>query len=305
MADVDIINHVKEIEKSIQEGDVKVEIKNAFRPVNASQMVLRVMQHLEGWKPTAESLKKTNAGICLNNLRKHPNSSDEIKTLARGYITKWKEELMKADKAAPEKKPLPKVTIERKNSNSPAPSTPTPITPNLRDRNFKVDKVNPKSVGDKVRDKTIELFYAAVGLGSDESSTSILSTATNIEAALYKEYNGVSDKYKSQFRTLSANLKDKDNPKLRENLLNGTITPEAFVVMGPDDLMSDELRKAAAEAKRKNMMNSMTAPPQEAETDSFKCGKCGKRKCTYYQKQTRSADEPMTTFVVCIVVVAF
>ena len=33
----------------------------------------------------------------------------------------------------------------------------------------------------------------------------------------------------------------------------------------------------------------------------FKCGRCKNRKCTYYQKQTRSADEPMTTFVTCTV----
>lgn len=32
----------------------------------------------------------------------------------------------------------------------------------------------------------------------------------------------------------------------------------------------------------------------QAETDQFKCGKCGHRKTTYYQMQTRSADEPMT-----------
>ena len=27
---------------------------------------------------------------------------------------------------------------------------------------------------------------------------------------------------------------------------------------------------------------------------------CGKNKCTYYELQTRSADEPMTTFVSCL-----
>lgn len=32
----------------------------------------------------------------------------------------------------------------------------------------------------------------------------------------------------------------------------------------------------------------------QAETDAFKCGRCQQRKCTYYQMQTRSADEPMT-----------
>ena len=32
---------------------------------------------------------------------------------------------------------------------------------------------------------------------------------------------------------------------------------------------------------------------------AFKCGKCKSMKTTYYQLQTRSADEPMTTFVTC------
>jgi len=35
-------------------------------------------------------------------------------------------------------------------------------------------------------------------------------------------------------------------------------------------------------------------------TSDFKCGKCKSNECTYYQMQTRSADEPMTTFVNCM-----
>jgi DNA-directed RNA polymerase subunit M/transcription elongation factor TFIIS len=35
-------------------------------------------------------------------------------------------------------------------------------------------------------------------------------------------------------------------------------------------------------------------------TDRFLCGKCGKRECTYYELQTRSADEPMTIFITCL-----
>ena len=38
----------------------------------------------------------------------------------------------------------------------------------------------------------------------------------------------------------------------------------------------------------------------EAATDTFTCRKCKLNKCTYYQMQTRSADEPMTTFVTCL-----
>ena len=38
----------------------------------------------------------------------------------------------------------------------------------------------------------------------------------------------------------------------------------------------------------------------EASTDTFTCRKCKSKECTYYQMQTRAADEPMTTFVTCI-----
>jgi DNA-directed RNA polymerase subunit M/transcription elongation factor TFIIS len=35
-------------------------------------------------------------------------------------------------------------------------------------------------------------------------------------------------------------------------------------------------------------------------TDMFKCPRCKKRNCTYFELQTRSADEPMTTFITCL-----
>ena len=38
---------------------------------------------------------------------------------------------------------------------------------------------------------------------------------------------------------------------------------------------------------------------QGTHTDLLQCGKCKKKNCTYNQIQTRSADEPMTTFVLC------
>ena len=38
----------------------------------------------------------------------------------------------------------------------------------------------------------------------------------------------------------------------------------------------------------------------EAMTDMFKCGRCKLRKCTYYELQTRSADEGMTIFITCV-----
>ncbi|KAJ3415633.1 RNA polymerase II elongation factor [Chytridiales sp. JEL 0842] len=297
--DKDVIKWRKEIEEAIADGNHKV--------------VVATLKMFEPWKPTTESLKNTKIGLFLNELRKHSNANDEIIALAKGYITKWKNMIAKeVGAAAPSPATKnPTVKIERKMStNSVDSSTKTvdsPRTPPstsagtpLRERSYKIDGVSAKSVGDRIRDKTIELIYAAVGMGTDHDSERILKIATKIEAALHTEHKGTSDKYKSQFRTLVANFKDKENSQLRERVLTGELTPGFLATATSDDLMSDNMKKAQEEAQKHALHFAVTAPKQEAETDAFKCGRCGKRQCTYYQKQTRSADEPMTTFVVSV-----
>jgi DNA-directed RNA polymerase subunit M/transcription elongation factor TFIIS len=49
--------------------------------------------------------------------------------------------------------------------------------------------------------------------------------------------------------------------------------------------------------KRDQMLFEMKP---ESMTDAFLCKKCKKRECSYYEVQTRSADEPMTVFVSCL-----
>lgn len=38
----------------------------------------------------------------------------------------------------------------------------------------------------------------------------------------------------------------------------------------------------------------------DGATNKFKCSRCKKRICSYFELQTRSADEPMTVFVTCL-----
>lgn len=58
------------------------------------------------------------------------------------------------------------------------------------------------------------------------------------------------------------------------------------------------------EAEKKKVKDAHLEAINREEKDDyigmFKCGKCKSMKTTYYQMQTRSADEPMTTFVICI-----
>jgi transcription elongation factor S-II len=71
------------------------------------------------------------------------------------------------------------------------------------------------------------------------------------------------------------------------------LRPEVLWPGGPcaRTLAAMKLREADLEASRQ---------AQVAPSGMFKCSKCKSDKTTYYQLQTRSADEPMTTFVTCL-----
>jgi transcription elongation factor S-II len=89
---------------------------------------------------------------------------------------------------------------------------------------------------------------------------------------------------------------DIKNTYLTECINNNSIPLNEIAKLSPDKLFPEKWkqiieRREWVEYKKKNM----------ATTDIFYCHKCGKKKCTFYQLQTRSADEPMTTFVNCLV----
>jgi DNA-directed RNA polymerase subunit M/transcription elongation factor TFIIS len=52
--------------------------------------------------------------------------------------------------------------------------------------------------------------------------------------------------------------------------------------------------------KQRELAMDKAKTKDEDYAGMFKCGKCKCKKVTYYQMQTRSADEPMTTFFTCI-----
>lgn len=102
-----------------------------------------------------------------------------------------------------------------------------------------------------------------------------------------------------QVRSRVANLRDMKNPNLRTNFLVGAITPSRLAVMTAEEMASDEIKQLREQFKKEAINDAQLATVQGTKTDLLKCGKCKKRNCTYNQVQTRSADEPMTTFVLC------
>jgi transcription elongation factor S-II len=101
--------------------------------------------------------------------------------------------------------------------------------------------------------------------------------------------------YLDHLRSIFINLK---NEKLVKMVNSGEIKSHTIAFMTHQE-MCPEKWDDLIQAKMKRDKNKFEAN-LEAATDTFKCRKCHSKKCTYYQMQTRSADEPMTTFVTCI-----
>jgi len=101
--------------------------------------------------------------------------------------------------------------------------------------------------------------------------------------------------YIDRLRTVYTNLQ---NPDIIEQLQNSSITPQSFASMTHHEMLPDKWNPLI---QKKIIRDKTKYDTQiEAATDTFTCRKCKSNKCTYYQMQTRSADEPMTTFVSCI-----
>lgn len=111
--------------------------------------------------------------------------------------------------------------------------------------------------------------------------------------------------YTTVFEKVFRNLSPKEhkhsigNPRLLELVKSKVISCEDVAIMDPTKLWPEKWREMEEDRIMKQIATLEST--SEAATDMFKCRKCGNRKCVYTEVQTRSADEPMTTFICCLV----
>jgi DNA-directed RNA polymerase subunit M/transcription elongation factor TFIIS len=107
--------------------------------------------------------------------------------------------------------------------------------------------------------------------------------------------------YVEKARSVTANV-DKEsylkNIKLVERIKEHEFCPHDVAFMKPENIHPD-MWKSAVGAMMKKYENAYENKAV-AMTDMFKCGKCKKRECTFYEMQTRSGDESTTIFIRCV-----
>ena len=101
-------------------------------------------------------------------------------------------------------------------------------------------------------------------------------------------------------RTIS-NLDSKSyisNSRLMDRLKDGEFKPHDIPSMTYSELYPEKWGNIIELAIKREA--KMLEVDKSMATDMFRCTRCGKRQCTYYEMQTRSADEPMTQFIRCL-----
>lgn len=104
--------------------------------------------------------------------------------------------------------------------------------------------------------------------------------------------------YASKIRSLTFNLRNPQNPDLRQGLLLGKVTPLELVNMTHIQMFPSLWEPIIQKVMQRKLLTELTSLPTDV-TGMFQCRKCKSWRTVYYQLQTRSADEPMTTFVTC------
>lgn len=271
--------------------DVK-EIKSTVLNLEKSSdeaTILKLLNILnDGVQPSEKLLRETKVGVAVNKYRSSTNA--EISNLVKKMIKKWKE-IVQLEKTAKKQKEAPAARPAPGSASGKFHSGP---------RNPKTDGVNTTIYDNATRNASVSALYTALAIERDDDSKVILQVATKIETEVYKaEYSAVTDSYRNKLRTFTMNLRNKKNPELRDRLLTGAIAPGAFIKMTPGEMAPESLKKEIEKLQKQNLFDAQGATEKRAVTDRFTCGKCKHKKVSYYQMQTRSADEPLTTFCTC------
>uniref|UniRef100_A0A7S0XKL3 Transcription elongation factor n=1 Tax=Pseudo-nitzschia delicatissima TaxID=44447 RepID=A0A7S0XKL3_9STRA len=257
-----------------------------------------------------EVLTKTLIGTVVSKFKKHA----EIGPTAKALVKKWKAaakgEAAAGAKptAAAAKKPKEEAAKpKRRNSTNAATDEMKEAWFTLQPyRQTTCQKLN--DVLEKAKPTLIKQ-----GINADALDHLTVERATDIEMAIQTKFMSQKQEYLGKARSLCFNLKK--NTGLAAQIILGQVPSKELVGMTSEQLISDEKRKEFEERKKSLMdanmldweaqnedkINEMCGIKGELlQASLFTCGRCKSTKTTSTQKQTRSADEPMTVFVLCL-----
>jgi DNA-directed RNA polymerase subunit M/transcription elongation factor TFIIS len=127
----------------------------------------------------------------------------------------------------------------------------------------------------------------------------VAGAALAISVAVARLGNAATEKCKMLFNA----LRDAKNVDLRNDIRSGAVTAAALLSMREKELQNPATREQDEAAKNERLRSKnlqLLRADRATPTALYRCPKCGARRCSMEQKQTRCADEPMTIFLTCL-----
>jgi DNA-directed RNA polymerase subunit M/transcription elongation factor TFIIS len=123
----------------------------------------------------------------------------------------------------------------------------------------------------------------------------MLNEVPSWETKIFKEC------YKRKAMSIIYNLKHPQSDLIKR-IKDGSVKSKTISQTEPEELWTTGPVALKIQEQRDAYLRKEYAKGELDENyrGEFTCNKCKSQKTTYYQLQTRSADEPMTTFVTCM-----
>ena len=155
---------------------------------------------------------------------------------------------------------------------------------------------------EKLRNKVVESIDKILGFPS-VMSRKIEKSIFNYSIDKSQEYKIIKrwdnpffvQIYLDKFKMIYFTIK-KD--EIKEKIKTGVLITKDLAYKTHQEIYPEKWKQMMD--NKKIRLENKYFPKIEASTDTFECRRCKKNRCTYYQAQTRSADEPMTVFVTCL-----
>ncbi|CAB9497152.1 Transcription elongation factor A protein 2 [Seminavis robusta] len=275
----------------------------------SSESVKDMLDQLDKCNMTMAVLTKSLIGTVVSKLKKH----DDLGPPAKALVKKWKKVAKDAEANKQAKK------AERRSSNNSAAAAAAAAATDdqpLANAEEWDDLLPQQKIMCQKLHKFLRTHKPALvkdGINEEAVDHLLVSRATEIEAAMTTKFKNNRAGYAEKARTLCFNLKK--NAQLAEQVILGQIEADKLITMSSEEMASSEARKAREEEAKK-LVDSKRLDWDQANEDKinemcgikgdllkaslFTCGRCKSVKTTSTQKQTRSADEPMTVFVLCL-----
>jgi len=291
MTEEEILKINRKLQKMIDKSDVDESIARDL------------LGRLQELRITLSILQRTSIGKTVNNLRRLI-ANEDLSTAAKSLLKNWKRLVPESSSSSINKDD--KQSTSSSNSQS---SQETNVNngkhidlykSNERQTTSSTKSYTASNTEDEFRLKSRDLLTAAFSISElPEGSADPVDVSARVEDAIYKEVKDTGVKYRNRIRSRIANLKDARNPNLRIKVLLGIITPERLAVLTAEEMASDTLKQERTKLTTDAINGYQLAEDEGTGTDLIQCRRCKQNNCAYTEAQTRSADEPMTLFVLC------